>query len=262
MIHYLTFDCTCWLAPWEAKGQLFAGNCDDEAQRSTLLISNDRSKSRRARLRRVFDDFLPAALLREPAQVPRSVWLGDASSAMMPVRAVAVTGVDAALWGRTNFAGGFDRILVDAPCSSERHFFLDKAAGQVWTRARLKRDAELQSSILRNAVRLLAEGGRLVYATCSLAQEENDGVISKLLKHRRHGAGLVLGDALGVELQDASIARLLTGVERTSMGARMLPDRSRFGPLYWSVLERLSPRSGESARDEPSVDPNSNPDPP
>ena len=33
-------------------------------------------------------------------------------------------------------------------------------------------------------------------------------------------------------------AELLGGVERTACGAAMLPDRSRFGPLYWAVLER------------------------
>jgi hypothetical protein len=31
---------------------------------------------------------------------------------------------------------------------------------------------------------------------------------------------------------------LLEGVTRTKCGALMLPDRSRFGPLYWAVLER------------------------
>ena len=102
----------------------------------------------------------------------------------------------------------------------------------------MKRDAELQGAILRNGVRLLGVGGRLVYSTCSLADEENDGVVTKLMNHKRHGAGLVLVDALGGPLSDPSVSHLLEGVSRTKCGALMLPDRSRFGPLYWCVLER------------------------
>jgi 16S rRNA C967 or C1407 C5-methylase (RsmB/RsmF family) len=107
----------------------------------------------------------------------------------------------------------------------------------MWSRARLKRDAALQLAILRNGVRLLAVGGRLVYSTCSLADEENDGVVAKLLAHKRHGAGMRLASPF-VNLEGTAVAPLLEGVTRTKCGALMLPDRSRFGPLYWAVLER------------------------
>ena len=152
--------------------------------------------------------------------------------------------MDAASWGRGPGAPtwsylGFDRILVDAPCSSERHFLHD-ADGSMWSRARLKRDAELQGSILRNAVRLLAVGGRLVYATCSLAEEENDGVVKKLLAHKRHGSGLALVSPL-TNLEGSALAPLLSGMTRTKCGALMLPDECSFGPLYWAVIERRAP---------------------
>ena len=224
--------------------------CDGEGVWPTsrsLLISNDRSGPRRARLRRVIEEFVPRALIREPSELPAATWGGEGASYSRAVGgggdgALAVTGVDATAWGRGPAApawsaAGFDRVLVDAPCSSERHF-VHGAADAVWSRARLKRDAELQGAILRNAVRMLAVGGRLVYSTCSLADEENDAVVTKLLHHARHGAGLCLVDALGGPLSDESIAPLLHGVARTRCGAMMLPDTSRFGPLYWAVIER------------------------
>lgn len=232
----------------------------------TLLISNDRSAPRRARLRRVLEDFVPRALLREPSELitndlPRQVDSTSPANAQRASRAaissgfgrgaVAVTGVDAASWGRGANAPPwsavpFDRILVDAPCSSERHFVhatLETSSGAKatdagWSRSRLKRDAALQASILRNGVRMLAVGGRLVYSTCSLADEENDGVVSKVLQHRRHGQGLVIADALGGPLAETKLATLLAGVSRTRHGAIMLPDKSAFGPLYWAVIER------------------------
>ena len=97
---------------------------------------------------------------------------------------------------------------------------------------------------------MLAVGGRLVYSTCSLCDEENDGVVTKLLAHRRHGAGLKLVDALGGPLAEASIAPLLEGVHKTRCGALMLPDKSAFGPLYWAVLERTAARVGGDEDDE------------
>ena len=80
-------------------------------------------------------------------------------------------------------------------------------------------------------------------------------MVAKLLGHRRHGAGLALVDALGGPLAEPSIAPLLTGVSRTRCGALMLPDRSRFGPLYWAVLERTRAAvdDGEGAEDVAKV---------
>ncbi len=80
------------------------------------------------------------------------------------------------------FAAGFDRILVDAPCSGT-----GTLARNPEIKARLKpgdipRLAELQRKILGNALPLLAPRGRLVYATCSLEPEENEGVVEVALK--------------------------------------------------------------------------------
>ncbi|WP_259779577.1 RsmB/NOP family class I SAM-dependent RNA methyltransferase [Aestuariispira ectoiniformans] len=79
------------------------------------------------------------------------------------------------------FGGGFDRVLVDAPCSGTGTW--RRNPDQKW---RLKgQDIEeltaLQASILDSASRLVGAGGRLIYATCSILNEENDAQIDRFL---------------------------------------------------------------------------------
>jgi 16S rRNA (cytosine967-C5)-methyltransferase len=78
-------------------------------------------------------------------------------------------------------AGKIDRVLVDAPCSGMGT--LRRNPDVKW-RQQLEGVAELtekQASILDAASRLVKFGGRLVYATCSLLDEENDGIAAQFL---------------------------------------------------------------------------------
>jgi 16S rRNA (cytosine967-C5)-methyltransferase len=79
------------------------------------------------------------------------------------------------------FRQKFDRILVDAPCSGTGT--LGRNPEIKWRLAAedLERLADLQACILRNALGLLATGGRLVYATCSLEPDENEKVVESVL---------------------------------------------------------------------------------
>ena len=81
-------------------------------------------------------------------------------------------------------AGTFDRVLVDAPCTGTGTWRRNPDA-----RLRLKQSdlTELlvkQASILDTVQSLVRKGGRLVYATCSLLEEENEAQVSDfLLRH-------------------------------------------------------------------------------
>jgi len=76
----------------------------------------------------------------------------------------------------------FDRILLDAPCSAlgviRRHpdIRLRKSPSDI------DKLPELQGRLLRAAWKLLAPGGRLVYATCTMTRSENRGVIADFLR--------------------------------------------------------------------------------
>ncbi|MGD0697287.1 MAG: 16S rRNA (cytosine(967)-C(5))-methyltransferase RsmB [Terriglobia bacterium] len=76
----------------------------------------------------------------------------------------------------------FDRILVDAPCSGTGTLARNPEIKLRLAAKDLVRLGELQSRILRNALRMLAPGGRLVYATCSLEPEENERVVESALQ--------------------------------------------------------------------------------
>jgi len=79
-------------------------------------------------------------------------------------------------------AGGFDRVLVDAPCSGTGTWRRNPDAKWNLQPDDLPRLAKLQASILDSAQRLVKSGGRLVYATCSLLAEENDAQIDAFLE--------------------------------------------------------------------------------
>lgn len=77
----------------------------------------------------------------------------------------------------------FDRILLDAPCSSEGRFKIsDKKTLAYWSPRKIKEMVHKQRGLLLSATRLLKSGGVLVYCTCTFAPEENEGVLNWLLK--------------------------------------------------------------------------------
>lgn len=92
----------------------------------------------------------------------------------------------------------FDRVLLDAPCSSEGRFHVsDPSSYAYWSPRKVKEMARKQRRLLFSAVQSLRPGGVLVYATCSLAPDENEAVLDKTL--RTFGEALTL-EPLGLEL--------------------------------------------------------------
>ena len=65
------------------------------------------------------------------------------------------------------FAGYFDKILVDAPCSGEGMFRKEDAAGQEWSLENVQLCADRQDAVLDSAATMLRPGGRMVYSTWS-----------------------------------------------------------------------------------------------
>jgi 16S rRNA (cytosine967-C5)-methyltransferase len=79
-------------------------------------------------------------------------------------------------------AGGFDRGLVDAPCSGTGTWRRNPDAKWTLTPDDVSELTALQQRILDSAARLVKPGGRLIYATCSLLPSENSGQVTAFLK--------------------------------------------------------------------------------
>jgi 16S rRNA (cytosine967-C5)-methyltransferase len=105
--------------------------------------------------------------------------------------------------------GGCDLVLIDAPCSGTGTWRRNPETRWRLTPARLKRVVEEQAKLLRLAAELVAKGGHLVYAVCSLLEAEGRGQMDAFLGKqdgwevepvtlpagRAHGPGLLLTPA-------------------------------------------------------------------
>jgi 16S rRNA (cytosine1407-C5)-methyltransferase len=170
------------------------------------IVANDLSSDRRRRLASVLDEHLPPDIRAR----------------------VKVSGFDAAAaGGRKKERGRFAAVLLDAPCSSERHVLADEVEYAKWTPARPKYLAARQWALLSSCFLLLAPGGCLVYCTCALAPEENGGVMARLFA--KYG-----GEA-------ESVPPDFEAGEPTDYGRIILPDRSGgAGPLYVARVRKKS----------------------
>jgi 16S rRNA (cytosine967-C5)-methyltransferase len=79
-------------------------------------------------------------------------------------------------------AGAFRRVLVDAPCTGTGTLRHNPEIRWRITRADIAELAARQGRILANAARVVGIGGRLVYSTCSVEPEENEGVVASFLE--------------------------------------------------------------------------------
>ncbi|MCK6509606.1 RsmB/NOP family class I SAM-dependent RNA methyltransferase [Myxococcota bacterium] len=166
------------------------------------LTANDRSAQRRQRLRQVLHSYFPTSLHSQ----------------------FSITGHDAERWclHQTN---AYTHILLDAPCSSERHLLHQPSLLLDWTPARSKQLAQRQYTMLASALQVLQPQGRLLYSTCSISPLENDLVLARLL-HKKPSAFVFLP------------LDLPPYAETTQHGYHILPDRSPHGPIFLAALQK------------------------
>jgi 16S rRNA (cytosine967-C5)-methyltransferase len=83
------------------------------------------------------------------------------------------------------FQAEFDLVLCDAPCSGTGTIARNPEIRYRVTVDDFARQHERQVRLVCSAMRCLREGGRLVYSTCSLEGEENEGVVAEALERQR-----------------------------------------------------------------------------
>ncbi|MCR4813552.1 MAG: RsmB/NOP family class I SAM-dependent RNA methyltransferase [Lachnospiraceae bacterium] len=86
----------------------------------------------------------------------------------------------------------FDCVVVDAPCSGEGMFRKEEAALTEWSPENVEMCAFRQREILKEAVKCVSPGGRLVYSTCTFAPAEDEENIAWILSEYPdfHTAGI------------------------------------------------------------------------
>ncbi len=168
----------------------------------SVLTANEKSRERRARLHKVLREHLPENLFSR----------------------IRVTGFDAVRWGLYE-QHRYGKILLDVPCSSERHIVNSPSHLKKWSPARTKNLSVQAYALLSSAFTALKPGGMILYSTCALSPLENDKIIQKLLKRK---AGLV------------RVVQPENGIgEKTEAGKIILPDRSEgAGPAYFSLVQK------------------------
>ncbi|CAH2233465.1 jg7904 [Pararge aegeria aegeria] len=139
---------------------------------------------------------------------------------------------------------GFDKVLVDVPCTTDRHSVMEDE-NNIFRADRLKerlRIPELQSQLLLNALRVVKVGGAVVYSTCSLSPAQNDGVVHSALKMAFQSNGIIatIRDISAPFRALSSTLNLGSGVVKPKYGQLIVPDiAANFGPAYVSRLVRI-----------------------
>ena len=134
-------------------------------------------------------------------------------------------------------AGKLDRVLVDAPCSGlgtlRRNPDLKwRQSAQAVTEMSVK-----QAAILDSAARLLKPGGRLVYATCSILAQENEGIAQAFSAAHPDFEALPAADLLE-QLKVDGAEKLCRGGENGHLFLRLWPHLHQTDGFFAAIRQQ------------------------
>ncbi|XP_019356917.1 PREDICTED: 5-methylcytosine rRNA methyltransferase NSUN4 isoform X2 [Gavialis gangeticus] len=182
------------------------------------LTANDISASRIKRLHQILHSYLPRTVRNN---VLVSVW-------------------DGRDWEQVE-KDTFDRVLVDVPCTTDRHSVMEDD-NNLFTRVRTKERKQLpvlQMQLLVAGILAVKPGGEVVYSTCSLSQLQNEYVVESAINVAETQFGI------GVHVEDLSCFRRLfqdtfSFYAECRVGELVLPHlTANFGPMYFCKLCRV-----------------------
>ncbi len=135
-------------------------------------------------------------------------------------------------------AGKMDRVLVDAPCSGLGT--LRRNPDLKWRQKQtdVVELAELQTKILQSAARLVKSGGRLVYATCSLLQEENEAIARAFSAANTDFVPMEVGELLAAQKIENAETLCSAEGEATARYLRMWPQVHQTDGFFAAVWQR------------------------
>jgi 16S rRNA (cytosine967-C5)-methyltransferase len=130
-----------------------------------------------------------------------------------------------------DFTNYFSLVLVDAPCSGLGT--IRRNPGMKWTvsEAMVKELSAKQTRLLETSAPLVKQGGRLVYATCTLLREENEEVVQRFLSEHPEFTLLdAAAQAAKLHVPDAASDRFI----------KLLPHRHGTDGFFCAMLQKVS----------------------
>ena len=149
-------------------------------------------------------------------------------------------------------AGRFDKILVDVPCSCEGTTRKNLNAPRRAEIEYSRKQQGSQKAILSKAVQLCKPGGKILYATCTYAPEENEQVVNDVLT--AYGTDLLKVESINIKGFKTSPG--ITQWENCEFdpqlkkAARIWPHHNDTGGFFMALIEKTSAIKDEPRQDE------------
>nr|XP_028582623.1 tRNA (cytosine(34)-C(5))-methyltransferase, mitochondrial isoform X2 [Podarcis muralis] len=168
----------------------------------------------------------------------RSRWLKQTLESFIPeslMSLITVSQLDGRQIGNLQ-PEGFDKVLVDAPCSNDRSWLFCSDTQQATLRlAQRKALSAIQIQLLRSAIKALRPGGSLVYSTCTLSKVENSDVVTHILDSCSNVCPVDMSALASSASQEFTLA---SGVQQHEL--LVLPERGKaWGPMYVAKLKKM-----------------------
>ncbi|XP_044076243.1 5-methylcytosine rRNA methyltransferase NSUN4 [Siniperca chuatsi] len=192
-----------------------------QTQSISFLCVNDTSVSRTLRLRKVLHSYVPKQFLTDEK--------------------LRITSFDGTKWGEIE-RNTFDRVLVDVPCTTDRHSLMEDD-NNIFSKSRTgerRRLPQLQLELLLAGIVAACPGGEILYSTCTLSQIQNLSVVEQAIYLARENHG--------IHLQVVDLRSLTHMFRKTfhfapdlHLGEMVIPHlAANFGPIYMCKLRRLT----------------------
>lgn len=147
-------------------------------------------------------------------------------------------------WFARHMTERFDAVLCDAPCTAQGTIRKDSDALKYCSMDNIEKMARLQVQLLESAIHSAKVGGRIVYSTCTLTPEENEGVVWQILNTFSDQvevieSGLYEKETFQKMIQDSKVVQASIGVPEEKMfpSLRVWPQTAD-SEGFFSVLFR------------------------
>ena len=148
-----------------------------------------------------------------------------------------VTELDGYKFGRF-LEGRMDRILIDAPCSALGTLHKTYEPLRWWSWGVVGNLVRTQKGLILAAYRALKPGGRMVYSTCTLVPEENEGIVNFLLQRHPEAEILDVPD-FGLKMEEGITEwKRNTYDERIKKTRRLYPFENQTEGFYFALIRK------------------------